>query len=136
MTDKKSTLTWRWMEEVWNNGRESAIDEMLDENAVIHGLEGITEKGPAGFKIFHRSFKEQFPKIHVKLEHVVKDGDHENSRCSVDATNASGQEVHFTGMTSVQIENGKIKEGWNSFDFMSMYQQLGFKMIAAEEMTA
>ena len=136
MTDKKSSLTWRWMEEVWNNGRESAIDEMLDTNAVIHGIEGITEKGPAGFKVFHRSFKEQFPTIHVEVEHVLQDGDHENSRCLVEATNAQGQKVQFTGMTTVQVQNGKIIEGWNNFDFMSMYHQLGFKMIAAAELTA
>ena len=34
------TVTLRRMEEVLNPGREDAIDELLDENAVIHGLEG------------------------------------------------------------------------------------------------
>jgi predicted ester cyclase len=136
MRDKTSTLTHRWMEQVWNNGRESAIDEMLDDNAIVHGIEGINEKGPQGFKTFYRSFREQFPKLHVEVEHVVTEDDYETSRCTVDATNANGQNVHFTGMTYVQIRNGKITEGWNNFDFLAMYQQLGFKMSVVEELTA
>jgi hypothetical protein len=28
----------RWFEEVWNKGRADAIEEMLAEDAVIHGL--------------------------------------------------------------------------------------------------
>lgn len=136
MRDKTSTLTHRWMEQVWNNGHEPAIDEMLDDNAIVHGIEGINEKGPQGFKVFYRNFREQFPTIHVEVEHVITEDDYEVSRCTVDGVNANGQDVHFTGMTYVQIRDGKIIEAWNSFDFLAMYQQLGFKMSPAEELTA
>ena len=133
MPNKNSTLTLRWMEQVWNQGRESSIDEMLDHTAVVHGIEGIDAPGPEGFKTFYRSFRGQFPKIHVEVEDVVSQENYETARCTVSATNINGQEVKFSGMTFVQLQNGKIVEAWNSFDFMSMYQQLGFKMIAAEE---
>jgi predicted ester cyclase len=136
MPNKNTSLTYRWMQEVWNEGHEDAIDEMLDENAVVHGIEGITEPGPAGFKVFHRNFKQQFPTIHVEVDDVVSEAGYETSRCTVDGTTANGQNVHFTGMTCVKIENDKIIEAWNSFDFMTMYQQLGFKMTAGEEMIA
>ena len=136
MPNRNSSLTYRWMQEVWNEGREDSIDNMLGENAVVHGIEGITEPGPNGFKIFHQNFKNQFPTIHVEVEDVFSEGGFETSRCTVDGTTATGQNVHFTGMTCVKIENGKITEAWNNFDFMSMYQQLGFKMTAAEEMVA
>lgn len=136
MPNKNSTLTLRWMEQVWNQGRESAIDEMMDATAVVHGIEGIDTPGPEGFKTFYRSFREQFPKIHIEVEDVVSQDNYESARCTVRATNTSGQEVQFSGMTYVQLQNGKIVEAWNSFDFMSMYQQLGFKMTAAEEIHA
>jgi predicted ester cyclase len=137
MPNKNSTLTYRWMQEVWNNGREDAIDEMMDSNAEIHGIDDIKEKGTAGFKQFFRNFKSQFPKLHVEVEDVVTENNCETSRCTVDATNASGQTVQFGGMTCVKIDNGKIIEGWNNFDFMTMYQQLGFKLAPpAEEITA
>ena len=137
MPDKNSTLTYRWMQEVWNNGREDAIDEMMDANAEIHGIEDIKEKGTAAFKQFFRNFKNQFPQLHVEVEDVVTENNCETSRCMVDATTARGQKVQFTGMTCVKIENGKIIEAWNNFDFMKMYQQLGFKLAPpAEEITA
>ena len=136
MPNRNSSLTYRWMQEVWNEGREDSIDEMLHDSAVVHGIEGINEPGPKGFKIFHQNFKNQFPTIHVEVDDVVSEGGFETARCTVDGTTANGQKVHFTGMTCVKIENDKIREAWNNFDFMSMYQQLGFKMTAAEEVVA
>ena len=29
-------------------------------------------------------------------------------------------------MTILRAENGQIVEGWNCFDFMTMYQQIGW----------
>ena len=136
MPNKNSTLAWRWMKEVWNEGNEAAIDEMLDNNAIIHGIEGITAPGPEGFKTFYRSFREQFPQIHVEVEDVISEENYETARCTVRATNANDRKVEFTGMTFIRIQNGKIIEGWNNFDFLSMHHQLGFKMIHAEEITA
>jgi predicted ester cyclase len=136
MPNKNSTLTYRWMQEVWNNGREDAIDEMMDANVVTHGLDEIKEPGIEGFKQFFRNFKSQFPEIHVEVDDVVSQGDYETSRCLVNATNANGQKVQFTGMTCVCIQNGKITEGWNNFDFLSMYQQLGFRIEQGEGQTA
>ena len=132
MPNKHQSLTYRWMEDVWNNGNEKAIDALLDDTAVIHGLDGVTEPGPKGFKVFYQNFRQQFPTIHVEVEDVFSEGGYETSRCTVDGTNATGQIVHFTGMTCVKIENNKIIEGWNNFDFLTMYQQLGFKMTAEE----
>jgi predicted ester cyclase len=31
-------------------------------------------------------------------------------------------------MCIARIENGKIAEAWNNFDFLSMYQQLGMQL--------
>ena len=136
MPNKNSSLTYRWMEQVWNSGREDAIDAMLDANAIVHGIEGIDAPGPQGFKVFHRSFREQFPHVHVEVDDVITEGEYETSRCTVDGTAASGQDVHFTGMTCVRVSNGKIIEAWNSFDFKTMYEQLGFRMAPVAEITA
>ena len=39
---------------------------------------------------------------------------------------ATGALVDFWGMTIIRAENGRIVEGWNSFDFLTMYQQIGW----------
>ena len=33
--------------------------------------------------------------------------------------------MEITGISIVRIKDGKIVEGWNNFDFMTMYKQLG-----------
>jgi len=132
MPDKNSTLSYRWMQEVWNQGHEDAIDEMMDANAEVHGIDDIKERGTAAFKQFFRNFRSQFPQIHVEVEDVVVQDDCETARCIVDATSVAGQKVQFTGMTFVKIQEGKISEAWNNFDFMTMYQQLGYHMAVAE----
>ena len=136
MPNRNSTLTYRWFQEVWNNGRKEAIDELLDVNGVIHGIEGINVPGPEGFKVFYDSFRQQFPKIHVEVEDAVSEDGYETSRCTVTATNANNQTVNFSGMTFIRVKNNKIVEAWNNFDFLSMYQQLGFKLAAPDEVNA
>ena len=136
MPNKNSTLTYRWFQEVWNNSNRDAIDELMDANAVVHGIEGINAPGPEGFKVFYDSFKQQFPQVHVEVEDTVSEGGYETSRCTVTATSAQNQRVTFSGMTFIQARDNRIVEAWNSFDFLSMYQQLGFNMAAPEELTA
>jgi predicted ester cyclase len=38
---------------------------------------------------------------------------------------ATKSPVEFTGITIVRIENGKIVEAWNNFDFMVLHRQVG-----------
>ena len=131
------TLIHRWFDEVWHNGNENAIDQLLDENAVIHGLEienNLT--GPAGFKPFYRKFRESFPSIHVDLDHLVAVNDLEVAHCTVTGKNVKGQEVNFDGIVVCKFRNGKIIEAWNAFDFLKMYQQTGYRLVAEEELVS
>jgi len=136
MSDANKQLIRRWFEEVWNKGRADAIDEMIAEDCVIHGLSGATGqpvKGPTQFKTFHTTFREAFPDITVAVEDMVVEGDKVAARCSVYGKHAgdslgykaSQAPVEFTGMVIVRVKNGKIAEAWNNFDFMKMYQQIG-----------
>jgi predicted ester cyclase len=40
----------------------------------------------------------------------------------------SNKPASFTGMCIMRIADGKIVKGWNNFDFLSMYQQLGMQL--------
>lgn len=126
----------RWFEEVWNNGRADAIDEMFAEDGVAHGLadaSGAELRGPAHFKEFHRTFREAFPGLEVVVEDAISEGDKVAARCTVRAKHeghslgfaATNREVEFTGMTFARVRDGQIVEAWNNFDFMSMFKQLG-----------
>lgn len=135
-TSDNVSLIRRWFEEVWNRGREEAIDELFDEEGVAHGLadeSGSPLRGAAGFKPFFRRFREAFPEIEVVVEDTVSEGDKVAARCTVRGRHrgdtlgfkATDSPVEFDGICIVRIAGGKIVEAWNNFDFMSMFQQLG-----------
>lgn len=126
----------RWFEEVWNKGREEAIDEMFAEDGIAHGLAdetGATLRGPNGFKPFFQSFRGAFPDIKIVVEDTIAEGDKVAARCRLHATHAGDtlgfaatqRPMEITGVAIVRVKDGKIVEAWNHFDFMGMFQQLG-----------
>jgi steroid delta-isomerase-like uncharacterized protein len=136
MSEENKALIRRWFEEVWNKGREEAIDEMFAAEGIGHGLVEEGDKimrGPADFKPFFRKFRSAFPEIEVVVEDVVAEGDKVAARCTVRGKHqsdslgfaATGKSTEFTGITIVRIERGQIVEAWNNFDFMRMFKQLG-----------
>jgi steroid delta-isomerase-like uncharacterized protein len=136
MTDRNDTIQHRWFEEVWNKGRADAIDQMLAPEIVGHGLvdsNGNEVRGVEAFKSFYESFREAFPDIKVTVEDTVAEGDKIVARCTVRAThtgeglgvNPTNRPVEFTGMCMLRVKDGRIVESWNSFDFLTMMQQIG-----------
>src|SRR5687767_1233580 len=76
----------RWFEEVWNNKREDAVDEMLAEDGVGYGLGPETVMGRENFKAFHRKFVSAYPDLHVTVEDTIVEGDKIAARCRVTGT--------------------------------------------------
>jgi steroid delta-isomerase-like uncharacterized protein len=132
MSQQNKEFVRRWFEEIWNNGRASAVDEMLPAEGVIHGLGG-SMRGPEPFKAFHAAYREAFPDITIRIDDMVAEGDLVALRWSGTATHkgdslgftATQQRVAFTGMGFVRVVDGKLVEAWNNFDQLGMFQQLG-----------
>lgn len=128
-------LLHRWFDEVWNKGNESAIDEMMSPDAVAHGLsEGeVDTHGPEGFKPFWRNMRASFPDIHIGVEDVVTDGKSAAVRVVLEGTHKggglgmppSGRHVKVGGIIFVKILDGRIHEGWNSWDQLGLLRQIG-----------
>jgi steroid delta-isomerase-like uncharacterized protein len=140
MSEVNKTLIKRWFDEVWNQGRESTIDELLAATAVAHGL-GDTEvdiRGPAEFKPFVRNLRGSFPDIHITIEDSVAEGDKVMVRVRVDATHKgiglgvppTGRRVSIAGIVLVRIKGGQIVEGWNSWDQLGLLRQIGAVPVA------
>ena len=80
---------------------------------------------------FH-TFRGAFADIHIDVLRTVTEGEmiavhchvtgtHTGSELGVDATR---KRVEFEGVTIGRVVDGQIREGWNCFDFLTMYQQL------------
>lgn len=136
MSEENKELLRRWFEEVWNKGRADAIEEMFDENGIAHGLSDDPSKpikGPRDYRPFYTTLRQAFPNLRIVIEDMVAEGDKVAARCSVRGKHegdfmgraATQSPVEFNGIAIVRIDNGKIVEAWNNFDFMTMYKQIG-----------
>jgi steroid delta-isomerase-like uncharacterized protein len=135
MVVSNKLLIYRWFEEVWNKKRESAIDEMLHPQALVHGLgdPGMVLKGPEAFKPFYRAFVSAIPDLQVAVESTLAEDDKVVARCSARGTHTgaglgvppTGKKVIMAGIVLVHVRDGKLYEGWNNWDFLSLYQQVG-----------
>jgi steroid delta-isomerase-like uncharacterized protein len=124
-----------WFEEVWRRGRPEAIDEMVADDAVMHGLgeADAVVRGGAGFKPFVEQMRGAFPDVDIRPEEMIEEGDliatrwvatmtHQGDQLGVRAT---GRRISVTGMTIVRLRDGKIVEAWNNYDQLSLMQQIG-----------
>ena len=57
-----SDLLKQWYDEVWNKANESLIDEMMQRDVIVHGLDPAgTTRGIENFKTFCKNFLSSFP---------------------------------------------------------------------------
>lgn len=134
MDTSAETLVRRWFKELWGDGNEAVMVELMAANAVVHGLptpDGKPIVGPAGFLPLFRQFKGAFPDMTITMGPTVTHGDWVCAFCTVNGTHAGpglGEPtqlpVRFTGITMARARNGQLVEGWNAFDFLGCYQQI------------
>lgn len=134
--ERNKELTRRWFEEVWNQRKPQAIDELLAPDAVAHGLEPagqVPPPGPAGFRKFWQAFCGAFPDLRIEIEDVIAEGDKTAARFSFRGTHrgdqlgppATHKPIVATGISITRWRDGQIVEGWNEFDAMRLFQQIG-----------
>lgn len=134
-TENKAQVR-RFFDEVWNQGREAAIAELVPEDAIAHGMahEAAADlRGPAAFMPFYQVFRTAFPDIHITLDDLIAEDDKVVARCTVRATHqgdslgvpATGKSVVFSGVAIARMRDGKIVESWNTFDLLGLMQQIG-----------
>jgi steroid delta-isomerase-like uncharacterized protein len=133
MSDQPDAVMREWFDEVWNQGRGDTINRLVAANATAYGLPGGPMRGPEGFRPLFIAFRGAFPDIRIVVEHTVTEGDRVAVHCRVTGTHTgdtlgippTGKRVDFQGVTIARVVDGQIHEGWNCFDFLTMYQQLG-----------
>lgn len=135
MKKDAKALVQRWFEEVWNQGREATIDELLAKDAPIFGLgEGDMDvRGPSGFKPFFRNLRSSFPDLKMRIEDSIAEGDKAVVRVVLEGTHsgdglgipATGRRVRVAGIVIVYSSEGKLVAGWNSWDQLGLLRQIG-----------
>ena len=94
---------------------------------------GWPDQRAEAFKLFYRAFRSAFPGIKIAVRQCITEGNMCADRCDVSGTHkgnglgvpATGRPIFFTGVAVTRVEHGMIQEAWNSFDFLSLHQQIG-----------
>ena len=135
MAVERAAFLPTWFDEIWNKGRLDAIEELFAEDGVMHGLgeAGGRVAGPAAFRPFVERLRGAFPDIEVKGELIasrwVATMTHKGDHLGVPA---SGKRVSVTGMSMARLRDGKMVEGWNNWDMLSLMQQVDAIQPAAQ----
>jgi steroid delta-isomerase-like uncharacterized protein len=135
MSEANKQLLQRWFREVWNEGREETVDEILAPDAIAHGL-GETEpdvQGPEGFKVFLRTIRAAFPDVRIDVDDVLAEGDKIAARVTLQGTHtgealglpASGRRVTVAGIVLARFHDGQVAEAWNLWDQLGLLRQVG-----------
>ena len=116
----------RFFDEVWNKGREEAIDELYVPEGTAHGLGEKYKSGPEEFKLFHRLLCQTCSDIHAEMNDIMAAGDRVAIRGTITMKhNATGRDLRIEGGGFARINDGKIVEAWNGWDFVGVMVQLG-----------
>ena len=67
-TEDNKALAKRWLEEVWNQGDLSLVDELIAANYVLHDPTRPGLRGRAGIKESIAQFRTAFPDLHFTIE--------------------------------------------------------------------
>ena len=130
MSEENKALARRSWESVDNPDN---LGEVYAPDVVWHNPEGDIQ-GLEEAKQFVAMFETAFPDISATVEDVVAEGDKVVSRVTIRGTHQgeveefgppTGRRVEVQGLSLHRIEDGKIVEEWNSWDNLSILQQLG-----------
>ncbi|HJR58300.1 MAG TPA: ester cyclase [Vicinamibacterales bacterium] len=137
MPPTPDALLRQWFKEVWDEGNEQAIDRLLAPDGRVMGLtgpDGPPIVGPAAFRPFFHTFREALGDLEIVVERTLVDGDVCTAYCRVKGRHVgralggepTNRPVNFCGVTIARVRGDQLVEGWNVFDFLTMYQQIGW----------
>ena len=130
-TSSNAALARRWFEEVWNQKKDATVTELFGAQSVGH-MEGAEAHGPSQFLTMRASLFGAFPDLSVTEEDVLADGEQAVVRRSARGTHkravagipASGRGAAFRGMTWMKFSDGRIVEGWDSWNQGRLFEDL------------
>jgi len=132
VVEENKAVVRRFYEEVFNQGQEAVIDEIISPDYMDYG-HNPPGRGIEGAKADFRGGAAYFSNPHFKIDDLIATGDQVVARWTGTLTNtgdfmgvpASGKTVTLTGISSYRVANGKLLETRNAVNWLDLLQQLG-----------
>ena len=132
MSEANKAIVRRLIEEVWNEGKLSVIDEIHASDYVGHAPPEHMW-GPEDYKELVARYRAALPDIRWTIDDMITEGDkvvfrwstrwtHEGEFAGVAPTGRKGTAM---GISICRIADGKIAEEWATWDALGFLQQIG-----------
>jgi len=140
--EQDKTLIRRFIEEIFNQGNLSLVDELFAPDFVEREqLPPGIPKNREGIKVLTGMLRSAFPDFKATIEDILAEGDKVVIRMTWSGTHtggefmgipATGKKVSIGVIDIIRIAGGKVVEPWGQMDSMLMMQQLGAIPASAE----
>ena len=122
----KTQIIKTWFQRVWKEEDTKAIDELFVVDGKARGLGDNHLIGPKDFKVFHAALCALISDIKITLDKAIEEEDWLSVVCTLEARDRkTGAPVGMTGNVLVRIEDGKLIEAYNHWDFLGLFVRLG-----------
>jgi steroid delta-isomerase-like uncharacterized protein len=133
MSEENIATSKRGLEEAFNRGNLSVIDQDTTEDFVTHDpIAGDQDRESSKQSI--AAYRQAFPDLHIAIEDIFAAGDKvvirwsaqgtfENEFMGLKPTNKVGDPVR--GITIDRYEGGKIAESWTQWETLTLMRNVG-----------
>ena len=134
MSENNKAIVRRLIEEVWNKGNLSLVDELFTPNYEHHDSSTPDfGRGPESEKRRATLYRTAFPDLRLTIEDIIAEGETVTARWSCKGTHRddlsgiapTGKQFTISGISVARFTNGKMVEGWVNWDALGLMQQLG-----------
>ena len=127
-SDKNKALVKRLIEEGYNKRDLTIVDEIIATNYVEH-TNGVIAESSDVVKQTITWLAEESPDFKLSIEDMITEGDQIALRWIYQGKNIKfDKQVNLEGIFICRFSNAKIVEGWQLFDNLTRYQQLGYTL--------
>ncbi len=139
MSEDNKAVVRRYVEEAYNKGNPSVVEETYARDHVKHWVRygAADETGYDAKKATGITFRKLFPDLHVAPDTMIAEGDMVAVQWTLTGTHRgelttpfgalppTGNHVKQEGITVFRLSHGKIVEEWTCFDRLGLWQQMG-----------
>ncbi len=135
-TEQNKMLLRRFYDEVFNQGKYDALDEICAPDYCTHSRSQTAPGLPnnrEGLRQLVMAYRQAIPDLRFTIHDIIAEDDRVICRWTSSGTQtgemlgipATNKWASVTGTDVERIENGKLAEGWGVFDQLGLLQQLG-----------
>lgn len=131
--EQNKSIVRRWVDEGWNQGKLSVIDQLYAPDFTQHEPPPEMVKSSEALKQYVSTYLNAFPDLHFTIDDLVAEGDKVVWRFTSKGTHQgnfmglppTGKTSIVTGMVLFRLENSRIVEAYVNIDTLGLLQQLG-----------